>query len=103
MLDQDIIEKVLKLDKFKCRLCHSEDYLKIHHLDGDENNKDLDNLALLCRRCYLKNHGYGHRLSEQTKEILERFEKGERPADLAKAYGLSRQRIFNIINYEPLD
>ena len=34
--------------------------LKLDYIDGDVDNKDLDNMRLLCPNCYLSNNGFFH-------------------------------------------
>jgi len=40
----------------KCEECGSTIQLVIHHKDGNPNNNDEENLALLCRRCHKRKH-----------------------------------------------
>ncbi len=34
--------------------------LKLDYIDGEVDNKDLDNMRLLCPNCYLSNNGFFH-------------------------------------------
>lgn len=65
----------------ECRYCgisneeHNEEYgqnLHVHHIDGDSDNNDLDNLAVLCKICHQKVHrgedGYEDLHSELPEE-----------------------------------
>lgn len=44
----------LILHKEVCELCGSDNNLDIHHIDGDWQNNNLDNLMCLCRSCHTK-------------------------------------------------
>ena len=44
----------LFLNKDSCEICGSEKSLDIHHIDGDWQNNNLDNLMCLCRSCHMK-------------------------------------------------
>ena len=37
-----------------CELCGSDTNLDIHHIDGNWQNNNLDNLMCLCRSCHTK-------------------------------------------------
>ena len=44
----------LILHKEMCELCGSDTNLDIHHIDGNWQNNNLDNLMCLCRSCHTK-------------------------------------------------
>ena len=44
----------LILHKEECELCGSRINLDIHHIDGNWQNNNLDNLMCLCRSCHTK-------------------------------------------------
>lgn len=44
----------LILHKEECELCGSKTNLDIHHIDGNWQNNNLDNLMCLCRSCHTK-------------------------------------------------
>lgn len=44
----------LLLHKEVCELCGSDKNLDIHHIDGNWQNNNLDNLMCLCRSCHTK-------------------------------------------------
>jgi 5-methylcytosine-specific restriction endonuclease McrA len=41
----------------KCGHDGSESHLDVHHRDRDKRNQTLSNLAVLCHRCHMKEHG----------------------------------------------
>ena len=44
----------LWLKKDECEICGSTQNLDIHHIDGNYQNNELDNLVCLCRSCHMK-------------------------------------------------
>ena len=46
--------KIKYRDGNKCRLCDSEDHLRVHHIDYDKKNNDPVNLLTLCPSCHGK-------------------------------------------------
>ena len=57
----------------ECFACSSADDVQVHHLDGDRNNNDLDNLIPLCRQCHTKLHSKGlDGLEKLLKPVSER-------------------------------
>ena len=44
----------LWLKKDECEICGSTQNLDIHHIDGNYQNNELDNLICLCRSCHMK-------------------------------------------------
>lgn len=44
----------LILKKDHCEICGSKQNLDIHHIDGNWQNNNLDNLMCLCRSCHMK-------------------------------------------------
>jgi len=68
-----IRRKILKRDGYKCQNC-GHDYLDIHYRDGNVENKDLENLIVLCRQCHYKLH-QKERLKE-IKPVLENLFSG---------------------------
>ncbi len=49
-----INEHLLGLEE--CQNCYGKENLDIHHIDGDWQNNELDNLTCLCRSCHMKVH-----------------------------------------------
>ena len=80
----------------RCDLCGSENFLAIHHLDGNgrnlENigsqpNNELSNLQLLCRKCHGKLHGSAewkyrnnHREIFDKKKYFKEYQETNRDA-----------------------
>ena len=50
-----IRRKILTRDGYKCQNC-GHDYLDIHYMDGNVENRNLENLMVLCRQCHYKLH-----------------------------------------------
>ncbi len=55
-LPEEIRKLVYEIYEKKCALCPTRRKLHIHHIDGDPNNNDLDNLLLLCSECHGMHH-----------------------------------------------
>ena len=61
----------------KCAGCYSENNLDAHHIDGNRENNEIDNIHLLCKICHHRVHSlyeYGFTYS-QTLIILRKVEK----------------------------
>ncbi len=90
----------LEVDEFTCQSCRTTENLDVHHIDRkgphktQSPNNDLSNLITLCHRCHLRLH-YG--IGEREDDILQRHEAGETLQNIGDSYGLSRQRILQII------
>ena len=46
----------IELDGGKCRLCGSIKRFRVHHIDGNPSNQELDNLITLCLPCHYQVH-----------------------------------------------
>lgn len=44
------------IDTSSCEVCTSRRYVEVHHIDGDRDNNEVDNLQALCRSCHFKLH-----------------------------------------------
>ena len=42
---------------FKCHICNSTKKLEIHHVDGNRDNNQIENLIFVCRTCHMKLDG----------------------------------------------
>jgi len=48
-------EKVLKMQKNRCKLCGKKsDVWDFDHIDGDKSNNDISNCQALCPNCHAK-------------------------------------------------
>ncbi len=53
---KELREVILTRDRHRCMLCGAEEYLHIHHKDGDCTNDAPVNLITLCERCHSRVH-----------------------------------------------
>ena len=60
--NEELRNVIRERDRFRCQVCHvkQNDNMKrahhVHHMDGDKNNNDLNNLITLCSVCHTKIH-----------------------------------------------
>ena len=94
--------KCKERDNFTCQTCGTKDNLDIHHLDelgphiaGHDTDNSLTNLITLCHRCHLRRHCS---TNERCEELLELRRQGYTYQYIANLYGLSRQRIHQMLN-----
>lgn len=45
-----------KMRKDKCELCGNNINLCVHHVDGNRNNNDTNNLLTVCKKCHQQHH-----------------------------------------------
>ena len=62
------MEYIRDRDKYQCRICSKkwldvERHFHIHHIDGDKQNNDFDNLILMCPSCHGHIHG-NHKIDD---------------------------------------
>jgi hypothetical protein len=102
----------IRAKKVGCEKCGDWfPFLHIHHMDGNHSNNSNDNLAVLCPRCHILEHGktprrssYGvqieqlaidmegiKRIGEKIKRLLEESE-----AALARVRGLNDKNDVTI-------
>lgn len=48
--------RVLHRDGYRCQDCSTGLGLQLHHLNGDANDNELENLETLCSACHRKRH-----------------------------------------------
>ena len=49
--------------------------LQVHHIDGNPNNNDISNLALLCPNCHSLTESYGSRNKGKGRECRRKYRK----------------------------
>ena len=90
----------IKRDNYKCVDCDfdKKEKLIVHHIDESREmeklNNDLENLVTLCRPCHARRHGQ----TNNKEDIKEMRESGMTLEKIGKKIGVSRQRIYQIIN-----
>lgn len=45
-----------KVRKDECELCGSTINLCVHHIDGNRDNNDINNLLTVCKKCHQQHH-----------------------------------------------
>jgi len=95
-------KRCLDRDNHTCQICGATANLDVHHKDnggyhikGRETDNNISNLTTLCHRCHLKLH-YG--VIGKIEDIKALREKGETLQEIANHYGVSRQRIHQLLN-----
>lgn len=97
------VPKRLELDGQRCAKCGSTNNLDIHHIDGtgwhkEESNNNIDNLITLCHQCHMRLH-LGKNQNVDINQIVKLYIKGWTLQAIGKKYGLSRQRIHQILKH----
>ena len=62
-------ERCLKAKGRECIICGSDELLKVHHVDGDRTNNELDNLIPTCSGCHGKIHGKHPSVEKWVREL----------------------------------
>jgi hypothetical protein len=73
MSDDRYREKCINQKGDYCHVCEATNDIRVHHIDGDRKNNDVENLIPLCRTCHAK----VHTKTSQTPEIDELTEQLE--------------------------
>ena len=88
--------KITKLKESggKCEACNEEAYC-IHHLDESKDNHEMNNLAILCKKC----HGILHadatyQNSDKTNKYVREY--GMSLTDMADKYGGTGRTYANL-------
>lgn len=69
-MSMDYREKCLSQKINACSVCGTNDSkLVVHHIDGDPNNHDLDNLTPMCKSCHSKLH-----TTKNPNGVLKRYQ-----------------------------
>ena len=101
-------QRCLERDTFTCQICGCGPIgdLDVHHKDGrspekshNQANNSLSNLITLCTSCHQILH-YG--TPGNRMDTVSRRENGEALQIIANSYGLTRQRVHQIIMGERL-
>lgn len=103
--------KVLERDGYKCRHCGKAEKLKIHHKDKrgwsyfncsyskkSLINNDMDNLLTLCSSCHLRLHRRDTSLRKEKATLMLRRMEGKTYQAIGVEFGVSRQRIHQIVS-----
>ena len=67
-----------------CFCCGSNDQVDVHHIDGNRDHNEPDNLVFLCKKCHMGKAHKGKKLNLEFKEWLQsaktthRFRSGTR-------------------------
>ena len=82
----------------ECHLCGANTHLHVHHIDGDHDNNDGQNLASLCVLCHRvveRNYGAADptEFSELARAIRAQVEAGEAPWQDAPAQDAGRDDL----------
>lgn len=66
-------EKALQEYDEECEVCGATENIHIHHIDGDDENNDIENLIPLCGSCHRKVHYQPDDGPEMIVELGERI------------------------------
>jgi hypothetical protein len=81
-----------------CEKCGKEpDIIHVHHIDKNRKNNNRYNLMVLCYKCHLKEH-FTHLIFPDKTTIQEMRSQGFTFQEIGNHFGLSRQRIHQIVN-----
>lgn len=80
-----------KETKGRCEICRKIARI-MHHIDGDQNNHDRDNIAAVCDRCHriIHTNGKGYRGSFYRKKY------GCSAQDIADKLNIKRAKVYNL-------
>lgn len=54
---KDLKKRIMARDDFKCRVCYRNiKRMEVHHIDGNKENNDWENLITLCTKCHHRVH-----------------------------------------------
>lgn len=89
-LKRNRLEK-LKQAGNKCEVCGENAYC-VHHIDGDQGNHELDNLAVLCRQCHLILHA---------GREMDNFSEKPKTSKYIREYGLTLREMAILFGGAP--
>ena len=71
--------KLMVANKHTCCFCNKQGHIQIHHIDGNNSNNSIKNLAVLCLNCHSRvssDEGLGRKFTvEEVKEYKAQWEK----------------------------
>jgi hypothetical protein len=65
----DYRERCLEAKGEECIVCGTEENIIVHHVDGDRENNDLDNLIPVCEPCHGKIHAKRKEVAEWVRAL----------------------------------
>ncbi len=111
-----IYDIIYKRDKLTCQKCGKKTDIIVHHIDGNNDNSNLENLVCLCRPCHKKTHSpmsiedIKKRTERDKQRIIRNYRnkiicdawkrykaQGLRMTELAEIFKLDTPHIFYIL------
>ncbi|NLV18380.1 MAG: hypothetical protein GXY51_02695 [Bacteroidetes bacterium] len=90
--------EVLKRTKGKCEIC-GEPAMIVHHIDGNKNNHELNNLLAVCRKCHEPLHNTdGEENTIKGRPTKYKLIYGKDIKELANIFGVTKATIYGWIN-----
>ena len=78
-----VADNLMVMNRRICCICNEKGkHVQIHHIDGDPNNHDIANLAVLCLECHSRvtgDEGLGHRFTPNEVSLFKK--KWEKTCD----------------------
>lgn len=90
-----------------CCICQTP-FIQIHHIDGNHDNNDLDNLAPLCPNHHALAHSQSNILMNLTPERIKEIRNkwydfvANRQQTYQKNLGLARLKVKNFVSNRPV-
>lgn len=89
--------KVLNRDNYSCVVCGKETDMCVHHKDKNLKNNKVNNLVTLCRQCHINAHK-SKTIDKRNFKIYDlRMKDGLTYRQIGIQYGISRQRVQQIV------
>jgi len=82
--------EALRAAKGKCQICTGAKASFVHHIDGQRDNHELNNLIAVCHDCHMALHAERR---NKTSKFIREFGVGLR--DIAEALGLSYHTAYS--------
>jgi len=78
-IPDDLVAQVQFLSDRTCCICRIPNRgIQVHHIDGNESNNDIDNLAVLCLECHCKTQIKGGFVRRLTPDVVKLYNKSWR-------------------------